>query len=162
MNPAVKLADLTDTLDLPAEWGAWLDRETGKVITLDPETHEAADPDSDPASAPDWVAPDDLAVVRAIDAGDPRYLALPDKFEFHEYRQMERFIGTVPDARIADQLWFALKGKGAFRHFKDTAGRLGLLDGWYRYRDEALNRFMLDWAEANQVTVDKTPRGPVR
>jgi Uncharacterised protein family (UPF0158) len=156
MDPSVKLMDLTNALDLPEEWGAWLDRTTGRVITLDPDTLAAADEDEAIPVTDD----SELAVARAISGGDSRYLALPDKFDFHEYRHMERFIGTVTDARIADQLWNAIKGKGAFRHFKDTADRLGLLDDWYRYRDEAMNRFMLDWAKANQVTVDQTPRRP--
>jgi hypothetical protein len=34
---------------------------------------------------------------------------------------MERFIGTVENAEAAEQLWRAIKGKGAFRYFKDTA-----------------------------------------
>jgi len=70
---------------------------------------------------------------------------------------MEDFVRTVPDARIADQLWRAIKGKGAFRYFKDTAHRLGFIDEWYRYRDGAMKKFMLDWAAMNKVPVDQTP-----
>jgi Uncharacterised protein family (UPF0158) len=64
---------------------------------------------------------------------------------------MERFIGTVENAGAAEQLWRAIKGKGAFRYFKDTASRLGLLKQWYQYRDEAMREFVRDWAEAHQV-----------
>ncbi len=85
----------------------------------------------------------------------------PDKFDFHEYRQMERFIGTVESTPAAEELWRAIKGKGAFRFFKDTANRLGLLDQWYRYRDAAVKEYVLAWAEANQVTVeDDAPAHP--
>ena len=144
---------------VPEEMGAWLDLQTGLVLMLEDEVIRAvekAEGDAIPAGLVDWQK-DELPVARAICAGDKRYLALPTKFDFHEYRHMERFIGTVTDIRIADQLWDAIKGKGAFRRFKDTAERLGLIDDWYRHRDEAMNRFMLDWAEANQVTVDQTP-----
>lgn len=156
MTPSVKLRDLTDTLDLPQEWGAWLDRQTGRVITLDPDTLAAGEA-GDTDAMPDLLDDAERIAVCAIAAGDARYLALPDAFDFHEYRHMERFVAGVADARISDQLWRAIKGKGAFRHFKDTADRLGLLDDWYRYRDEAAARFMCDWAEANEVALDPTP-----
>lgn len=89
-----------------------------------------------------------------------RFIAPPDRFEFHGYHQMERFIGTIADADIADQLWRAIKGKGAFRYFRDTLDRLGLEERWYAYRDEAMKQFVLDWAEANNVTVVDEPRRP--
>ncbi len=64
---------------------------------------------------------------------------------------MERFIGTVQGTEAAERLWRAIKGKGAFRYFEDTAARLGLLNEWYRYRDDAMKRFVIDWAEANNI-----------
>jgi hypothetical protein len=100
---------------------------------------------------PDWQKPK-LEIARAIvdDSGE-RFVAAPDKFEFQEYRQMERFIGKVDDAGAAEQLWRAIKGKGAFRYFKDTASRLGLLTQWYQYRDEAVKEFVVAWTEARQI-----------
>jgi len=80
-----------------------------------------------------------------------RFVSPPDKFEFHEYRQMERFIRTVRNAGAADQLWQAIKGKGAFRYFKDTADRLGLLNRWFQYRNDAVKEFVVEWAEDNNV-----------
>ena len=75
----------------------------------------------------------------------------PDKFDFHEYRQMERFIGTVEDDAASNELFRAINGKGAFRYFKDTASRLGLMDRWYEYREEAMRKFVIAWAEMNKV-----------
>ncbi|MBX3749248.1 MAG: hypothetical protein KF897_04085 [Opitutaceae bacterium] len=160
MTPAAKLMDLTIALDLDSEeMSAWLDRQTGQVVWVEREVMEAAESGENAPEAegmPDmekaqWMAANGIA------AGDDRYLALPTKFDFHEYRYMERFIGTVKDAGQADELWRAIKGRGAFRFFKHTAERFGLLDDWFSYRDEAMNRFMLDWAEANGVTVDQSP-----
>jgi len=67
---------------------------------------------------------------------------------------MERFIGTVENAQAAEELWRAIKGKGAFRYFKDYARRLGLLDQRYRYREAAVKEHVIAWAEANRVTVE--------
>ena len=80
-----------------------------------------------------------------------RFVDAPDKFDFNEYRQMERFIGTVESAEAAEQLWRAINGKGAFRYFKDTAHRLGLLERWRQYRDDVLREFVVDRAEANKI-----------
>src|SRR5438067_13934776 len=84
------------------------------------------------------------------DAGG-RVMPLPNKFDFHECRQMGRFSRTVENAEIAEQLWRAIKGKGAFRYFRDTASRLGLLERWYQYRDDAMKEFVIEWAEAHNV-----------
>lgn len=68
---------------------------------------------------------------------------------------------TVQDSEAAEQLWRAVKGNGAFRYFKDTANRLGLLKPWYRYRDDALRTYVRDWAEAHQIPViDDTNSNP--
>ncbi len=158
--PPIKLMDLTDALELDSEeMSAWLDRQTGRVIWVESETMDAVESDED---VPETEGMSDLEksqweAVKGIVADDERYLALPTKHDFHEYRHMERFIGTVMNADHAEELARAIKGRGAFRYFKDTAHRLGLIEGWYRYRDEAMNRFMLDWAEANGVEVDQSP-----
>jgi hypothetical protein len=34
----------------------------------------------------------------------------------------------------------AIHGSGAFRHFRGAVERLGLLDAWYRYREEAIQQ----------------------
>lgn len=163
MNAPVKLADLTDALEMPSEeWAAWLDRETGQVVVVECSAIDAvedAEGDEPLTGLADWQQ-EQVAAARAINAGGPRYLALPDKFDFHEYREMERFIETVADADAAEQLWRAIKGQGAFRRFKDTAARLGRLDAWFAYRDEAMKRFVLAWAEVNAVAVDESPRRP--
>ena len=69
---------------------------------------------------------------------------------------------NVESTQAAEELWRAIKGKGAFRFFKDTANRLGLLDQWYRYRDAAVKEYVMGWAEANQVTVEDDTRARPR
>ena len=124
MNPPVKLADLTDALDLmPEESGAWLDRQTGRVMVVEESVIQAIESvagDAVPAGVADWQA-EQSAAARGIVEGDVRYLPLPDKFEFHEYRQMEQFIGSVADTQISARLWNAIKGKGAFRQPKKSS-----------------------------------------
>jgi hypothetical protein len=154
MKATVKLSELIDALEFDSEEHvSRVDQETGRVVTVERSLLSALEEGDEEAlkDLPDWQK-EELEIARAI-AEDPgeRFIDLPSKFDFHEYRHMERFIGTVEDADAAEQLWRAIKGKGAFRYFKDTARRLGLLEPWYRYRDAAMKELVLRWAEANQV-----------
>lgn len=109
----------------------------------------------------DWKN-EEAEIARAVvaDSGG-RFVDAPGKFDFHEYRQMERFIGTVDDSAAAEQLWRANKGSGAFRYFKDTAARWGLLQQWDQYRETAMKEFVQDWAEAHKIPiVDDTRANP--
>jgi len=100
---------------------------------------------------PDWQK-GEVETARAIvnHSGD-RFIDPPGKFEFNEYRHMERFIGALSDAKAAEELWRAIKSHGAFHHFKDTLHRLGIQDQWFGYRDEAMKEFVMAWAEVNNV-----------
>lgn len=163
MKP-VKLSELIEAVEFDSpEHLTMVDLENGCTVTVEKWVLRAVEEGDEESmgTLPDWQKAD-VELARAI-VDDPgnRFIAAPDKFEFHEYRHMERFIGTVRDAEIAEQLWRAICGKGAFRHFKDTAARLGLLDRWFAYRDEALKQFVLRWAQAHNVPVeDDVTRGP--
>ena len=60
-----------------------------------------------------------------IEENPERYLRLPTKFEIHEYHIMEEFIWTLKGER-ADKLDCAIRGRGAFRRFKDLVDRMGI------------------------------------
>jgi hypothetical protein len=153
MKP-VKLSELIDALEFHSdEHVSRVDLREGCVVAVDRSVLSAMEEGDEESlrGLPKWQKPE-VEVARAmVEDPEGRFVRPPDKFEFHEYRQMERFIGRVEDAEAAEQLWRAIKGKGAFRYFKDTASRLGLLDEWYRYRHTAMKEFVLAWAEAHSV-----------
>jgi hypothetical protein len=132
MKP-VKLSELIDDLEFESdEYGSWVDLENGRVVRVSHSLIRAVEKGNEDAAS--LAEEEEVEIARALvaDSGE-RFVDAPGKFDFHEYRQMERFIGTVEDSAAAEQLWRAIKGKGAFRYFKDTAGRLGLLQQWYQY-----------------------------
>ena len=163
MKP-VRLTELIEALEFDSdECVTRVDLQNGCVVRVDRAVISAVEGEDEDAlnDLPDWQKPE-LEIARSImeDSGE-RFVDAPDKFDFHEYRQMERFIGAVEDAAAAEQLWRAIKGKGAFRHFKDTASRLGLLNQWYDYRGKAMKEFLRDWAEARKIPIeDDTPTNP--
>ncbi|MBM3855755.1 MAG: hypothetical protein FJ399_21805 [Verrucomicrobia bacterium] len=156
MKP-VKLSELIDALEFESdEYVCRVDLLNGTVVRVERSLLYAAEDGNEDAleNRPDWEQADaEIAKAIAADSGK-RFVAAPDKFGFHEYRQMERFIGSVEDRAAAEELGRAIRGKGAFRYFKDTAARLGLLKQWYQHRDNALEQYARDWAEAHQVPVE--------
>jgi len=70
---------------------------------------------------------------------------------------MQRFAAGLDDPDSRDVVLQALRGRGAFRVFKDTVHRLGLADGWYAHRDNAYREVARAWCEANGVAHDGEP-----
>ena len=79
-----------------------------------------------------------------------RFLALPNRFDVHEWAIMERF-SLEQNERARKVLIGAIHGSGAFRHFRGAVERLGLLDAWYRYREEAILQIARDWLEEHKL-----------
>lgn len=79
------------------------------------------------------------------------YLPLPTKFDIHEYSIMERFCRSREDDEMRDDLCDAIRGRGAFRRFKDSIHEHGIADDWYKYRDEALREIAIEWCEENGI-----------
>jgi hypothetical protein len=154
MKP-VKLSELVDALEFESdEYESWVDLQNGNVVCLAHSLIRAVEEGDDDALASlAEREKEEVEIARAVVEEGDRFVAAPDEMDFHEYRQMERFIRTVQDSAAVEQLWRAIKGKGAFRYFKDTASRLGLLAQWYEYRNKAMREFVRDWAEAHQIPV---------
>jgi hypothetical protein len=164
MKP-VKLSELIDALESDSdEFATRVDLHTGAVVRVEHSLISAVEEGDEDYldSLADWQK-EEVEIAKAIvEDSDGRFVGAPSKFDFHEYRHMERFIGRVEDSAAAEQLWRAIKGKGAFRHFKDTAHRLGILKQWFAYRDNAMKEFVRDWAEAHQIpVVDDTHPNPL-
>ena len=77
---------------------------------------------------------------------DEKYIALPDRFEINEYHMMEAF-AYDRDERLVD----AIKGRGAFRCFKDTAAEVGLIEDWYEFRDNCYRSRAEDWCRDHDL-----------
>jgi hypothetical protein len=126
MKP-IKLSELIEALEYDSdEHVTRVDLQNGSVVMVDLSLFEVVEEGDEErlSDLPDWQK-EQVEIARAIVANSgERFVEAPDKFEFHEYRHMEWFISTVEDTEAAEQLWRAIKGKGAFRYFKDTANRL--------------------------------------
>jgi hypothetical protein len=132
--------------------------ETGKIVPVSEDALFTADIEDSDGAAEGWEA-EERDVARAAAAGEG-YLSLPDRFEIDEYRMMKRFAEGARDHVARDRLLQAIRGRGAFRYFRDTARELGLADEWYAYRDRAYEEIAVAWCEANRI--EYTKEGPSR
>jgi hypothetical protein len=155
--PKFKLTELIEGVDFDfLESQTYLDLETGEILYINEDDRYVFNCGKEELdSAPDWQRPHLERIWEVLEKEDDlapdRYRVLPGKFEFHEYLQMEEFITGLPSERLRDDLWYAIKGKGAFRRFKNALARHGLLNQWYTYRDAALKQFVVEWCEKENI-----------
>lgn len=147
----VSLEAVVDAMDLPEEWESYLDPETGEIASFGEDARYRLDEGDggDALDMPDWERESMASIRRVLDSG--RALALPDKFDIHEWELMREFSSAVDDPDGRDELLRVIHGAGAFGRFRAITDRLGLRERWFEYRDEALRRMAREWLEANGV-----------
>jgi hypothetical protein len=146
----VKLTDIIEGMDCQSdERSAFLNLTTGDVVSVTDEELRAAENDAPLEDFPDWQH-DAIRIAGEIIETD-HYLPLPDTFEINEYRIMERFCLAREDEDMRDDLCNAIRGRGAFRYFKDRIRAYGITDEWYQYRDAALQEIAIAWCEAHGI-----------
>ena len=163
MAARVSLQRVVEELDaLTEETSAYLNRETGELYALGDEEAGLIEDGVDPAELPEWLA-DELPKIREVlESAD--WLALPTRFDIHEWAIMDGFACSLADPDVRDELLTALRGKGAFRWFKDAVRRHGIQQDWYDHRAAALGRIAADWLEDHGVEyaadAETLPGGP--
>ena len=151
----VKLSDLIGGMDFQSdEQSSFLNLTTGEVVAITDEELRAAENDEPLEDFPDWQH-DAIRIARDIVETD-HYLQLPDRSEIHEYNIMERFCLSVDDEDMRNDLCDAIRGRGAFRRFKDRMQLYGMAEEWYHYRDAALREIAVAWCEEHGVPYTET------
>ena len=110
------------------------DTKTGKTVYL-----------ADPLMTD--LTEDDKALAAATEDIPERFLRFPTKYEIHQYRIMEDFIDQLSPGRAQEELAHAIRGKGAFRRFKQSVRYHGLEQRWYDYQAEAYRELAIRWCE---------------
>jgi len=127
MTVQVKLTEIIEGMDFQSdEQSSFLNLTTGEVVSITDEELRAAEHDVPLEDFPEWQH-DAIRIARDIVETD-HYLPLPDRFEIHEYSIMERFCLSVDDEDIRDDLCNAIRGRGAFRYFKDRIHAYGIAE----------------------------------
>jgi len=151
----VKLDDIIEGLESQSdESHSFLDKRTGKVVSISDEEMQAAEDDEPIEDYPDW----QQGLVRIAkeiveETGD--YIALPIKFDINEYRIMERFCLSLDDDEMSETFYNLIKGSGAFGRFKNAIHEYDIADDWYKYRNDALKEIAIEWCQEKGVEFDE-------
>ena len=163
----VDLDELAIALDTDfSELHQYLDLETGRIIPIMQEIsweleeiyEEIYDEDGNRVVTledylqrrddPDWQKEMMLEADRVEQGYGTRYIRVERDDPYGDYRDMERFIGTVEDARLRERLWNAIRGRGAFRRFKDLLARHPQVEeAWFEFKDARLQKRVANWLE---------------
>ena len=153
MSVVISLKDVVDALDMQSEdTDVYINPETGEIITITDDDRSLLEDDIDEEDLPEWqqkALPKIRADLEALE--DDKLLALPDKFDIHDWGIMQDFARHQRNERAREELMAAIHGKGAFRMFRATVERFDLLDAWYKFRGEALEQIARDWLEKHKL-----------
>jgi hypothetical protein len=154
--------------DSSYEHSHFLDLETGEVVFITDEEREYAESfgdsdDEDDAgvlNAASSESADDLsqwmrdAAQRAAEVREnpDRYEVIPRADSREGYRDMQVFIDSVSDERIAELLDVAIQGSGAFRRFKDVLARFPAeRERYFQFRDDRVRARIRDWLHSLDI-----------
>src|SRR5712692_5648208 len=150
----VKLDKIIEALELADDSiSSYLDIETGKVHSITEEEFDLAeDPQTAIEDLPDWQR-ETVELARDIQQHEgKRYLALPDKFDVHEWDIMDRFSQSLRNTHLRNDFHGAIHGAGAFRLFKRLLAEYNLWDAWNRFKQVELRQMAIQWCEENGIT----------
>jgi len=151
MAICVKLDDIIEALEAQSDENcAFLNKKTGEVVLISQEEQNAAENDGPIEDLPDWQR-DAVNLMKEIIAESHNCVALPSKFDINEYSIMERFCLSLQDTKIRDTFCGSIKGRGAFRRFKDAIHEYDIADDWYKYRNNALKEIAIEWCQENGI-----------
>lgn len=146
-----QFTDIMDAIEIPSEFGeSFLHLKTGKVCFVNEEVLRMVEDEE----SSDLSLDEESERVKDYLENPDDYLALPSQEDADEYRMMEDFVMNLEDEKAAGHLQISLKGKGAFRRFKDSVIFLGIEKDWYKFRDERYRKFVLEWCEDNGIHCD--------
>ena len=138
----------------------YLDLETGEVVSiadeiwLEREKTEENDAVNvtDELPRPDWIK-EALREAARVEAGlGTRYIEIDKDDPQDAYRDMEAFIATVEADDLKEHLWRSIKGRGAFRYFRDAL-TVHPHEGnrWITFRNDRLRSRIGAWLESIDV-----------
>lgn len=146
----VKLYDIIEGMEFQSdESTSYLNKSTGKVITISEEEFRAVRDEGPIENFPEWQH-ENIRTAKEM-LGTDNYIPLPTRFDIHEYDIMEKFCLSVRDKEVSNTMYSSIKGSGAFKRFKRNIRRYNIEDDWYTYRDAAIKEIAIDWCNNNNI-----------
>lgn len=140
------------------ECHAWLDRESGEVFFtqslygLDPDANEQEDVEALP-TLKDWQEAERRYVQAVCADTAGRYVRIPVGAENGAPGLLSAFASTLTDPKLREEVYAAMRGRGAFRRVKDILHHRGQIDLWHRYEEEHQRTQAREWLEGEGIEV---------
>lgn len=145
----VSLQSVIDEMDMQNDMiHGFINRKTGELTVFTEEDEYALrrlDDGNPIEDLPEWQQ-EMIPKLREITESDD-FIPLPSPFEIHEYSIMEDFIYSLEDGPMKDDLLNAIRGRGAFRMFKDKVFDYEIRDDWFRFKNNALKKIAVGFLE---------------
>lgn len=136
--PIHKLEDYIEAFEMIDGEDSWIDLETCEVY----DDYYFEENDMDDEEIEDFY-------------NNPNVISLPGRTELNEYEDMVSFVDSLTDDYIKEKLYNALKGKGAFKRFKNEIINQNVREKWFKYRDDCLRQKVINWLEENEIEYEE-------
>lgn len=152
----VSLDDVASELEaLSDDSVVYVNRRTGEVANVSTEDLSALEESGGDSEEFRWLDTY-LAALRSILETD-EWAEMPRKYDIHEWEIMREFADGQRGG-LRDDLLTAIRGRGAFRMFKDTLHRRGMLDAWFDFKHGALARIAAEALDAEAIPYRESTR----
>ena len=151
MNKPANLQDIIDAIEMQFdETRNFLNLKTGEVITVSVEALRAAEEEEPFDDLPDWQQ-EEIEIAIDVVENFENYKHLPMTYDINEYGMMENFCYELKNEEQQDGLLDAIRGRGAFRRFKDKVIYYGIEQEWYAFRDEQYKQVAINWCNDHEI-----------
>ena len=134
-------------MEIQGDGTVYLNTNTGEFLLVTDEDKSAVNQDIE--NLPEWQRELVPEIKEALES--EHYIALPDRFEIHEWKIMQHFSESQSNPVISKRLVEAIHGRKAFRSFRTELARMRLDNEWYGFREKALEPIAIRWLEENGI-----------
>jgi hypothetical protein len=151
----IKIEDLVEAFELQSDGMTYyVNVETGEVTFVTDEDLSLIEDKLDWDEMPEWHQTALREAEAVIEGAGTTYLVLPSEHDLNEYGMMREFIDDLTNPVAAEDLAGAIRGKNAFRRFKDGILHWGIEKDWYRFREESYAKAAIAWCEENDLAYE--------
>lgn len=148
---AVKLKKVAEELEIVMEeYLAFFDRETYEVIRFPPGMYDEVEMGKPYETRKDWLD-EDWESAEMVVHNEERFVELPSKWDIHDYEIIEAFSYSIKDEQVRRQVLNAIRGRGAFRRFREHIEYQGLLEDWYKYKSDWYAEIAREWCKEHDI-----------
>ncbi|MFB6467874.1 UPF0158 family protein [Cytobacillus sp. Hz8] len=144
----VKLEHIIEGMELQSEENhPYLNLKTGEIVYVSLEALLIAKDGEKYEHLPEWQQKEVKLALKIVETFN-EYASLPSSYDINEYDMKEDFCFSLSDIKKKERLLNSIRGKGAFRRFKDNVNRFGIYNQWYDYRVKNYKEKAIEFCES--------------